>query len=371
MYCIKIKADTENYLCNCVKGSFVLCRRKDDAKKFESLRELLADASRAGLKEEHFEVVSEEDNEGKESAVFGNAEKGIITFERLAEICDSGTAISKLNPGDKVENGYVIVAVKPDAVKIWSVKDNRGDMNWKDAKSAAENYCYEWDDSGLPVVATGSELLSKEEVNAMQIEDRETGFYYWASTEYISGYHCYVNSDGSLHYSFDGDSLGCCPGIWVRSRTSSGMIDKNREDVITFERLHEICEECSADLALKPGDKLEEEYVVVAVKPDAVKVWSPKNFLGDMNWQGANKAADNYYRDWNEDGVFPVEAISSELLSKEEVDELSEADRTTGFDYWASAGYSSGNHWCVNSDGSVYSSNDGISGGCCPGIWVK
>ena len=370
MYCIKVNADVENYVCSCDNGSFRLCGRKCDAKKFASLRELLADAVSAGLHEEDFEVVRMNDNDGEESAVFAAAEKDVITFERLAEICESCTAMSKLNLGDKVENGYIVVAVKPDSVKIWSLKNSIGNMSWDAANASARKYADVWNNYyRLPVVASRSELLSKSELETMFKSVGETGFIYWTSTEFSSGFHWRVCSGGSLNNTIAGDKGVCCPGIWVVSRESSKGSSENK-DTITFRRLHEICEEGSADLVLRPGDKVEQDYVVIAVKPDSVKVWSPKNFLGNMDWQEAKQVADTYYREWN-NSYLPVGAISSELLSKEEAESLSQGDRTTGFHYWTSTENSSGRHWFVNSGGSLTYAADSYSFGCCPGIWVK
>ena len=299
----------------------------------------------------------------------------VITFDRLNELCKEGLANSKLKPGDKVKNGYTIVAVKPDAVKIWSAKDCLGEMNWSSAKFNAGNYAAIWnsDNSELTVVASRSELLSKEEAESLSQGNRTTGFNYWTSAENNYGYHWIVDYDGCLGYDSDSHSHGCCPGIWVRSRKPSKGSSENN-DVITFERLHEICKEGSADLILKPGDKVENDYVVVAVESDTVKIWSPKDWLGNMNWSSANSNADNYAVTWNSDySELTVVASKSELLSKEEAEGLSQGNRMTGFNYWTSTEKSYGYHWIVDYDGDLnygYDS-DSYSHGCCPGIWVK
>mgnify|MGYP004519836463 CR=1 FL=1 len=372
MYCIKVKIGSNIfYVHSCEHESFKLCVRESDAKQFASNDELLVCAASAGLSKDDFEIVSVDGNEGKESSVFGDAEGDVITFARLAEILEEGSVDLVLRHGDKVEQDYVVIAVKPDSVKIWSPENFLGYMNWNDAKQAAANFYREWDNH-CPVIDTiSSEFLSKEEAEAMSKADRMTGFDYWTSTEYSSGRCWYVNSDGGLYHYSDSSSIGCCPGIWIRSCASLKGNYKNREDVITFERLHEICEECSADLALKPGDKLEDGYIIAAVRPDSVKIWSANNNLGDMNWHDADTAAKNYYHDWNADGTIPVEAISSELLSKEEAETLSQSDRTTGFDYWMSTVYDSGYHCYVGSGGRLGNDHSGDSNGCCPGIWVK
>ena len=371
MYCIKVNADVENYVCSCDNGSFRLCGRKCDAKKFASLRELLADASRAGLKEEDFEVVSMNDNDGEESAVFAAAEKDVITFERLAEICESCTAMIKIHPGDKVENGYIVAAVKPDSVKIWSLKNSLGNMSWDAANSEASNYADVWNNYyRLPVVASRSELLSKSELETMFKSVGETGFIYWTSTEFSSGFHWRVCSGGSLNNTIADDKGVCCPGIWVVSRESSKGSSENK-DIITFRQLHEICEEGSADLVLRPGDNVEQDYVVIAVKPDSVKIWSPKDCLGNMSWCAANASARKYIDVWNNNYKLPVVASRSELLSKEEVESMPKSDRTTGFAYWTSSYYSSCLRWYIYFDGCSHIALDNISFGCCPGIWVK
>ena len=219
MYCIRVNVSTEKYVCSCDNGFFRLCDRQSDAKKFASLEELLTCAVRAGLRDEDFGVVSMDDNGGKESAVFGGNDDYVLTFTRLAEICEEGSADLILKPGDKLENDYVVVAVKQDAVKIWSPKESLGNMDWYSANSTAGNYAATWNNSnsGLPVIAISSELLSKEEAETMSQNDRTTGFHYWTSTWYSSGRHWIVRSDGSLTDYNDSYSIGCCPGIWVRS----------------------------------------------------------------------------------------------------------------------------------------------------------
>lgn len=165
------------------------------------------------------------------------------------------------------------------------------------------------------------------------------------------------------------DSSACSSGE-ESSIFGSAKQSRAEKDLIMFERLAEILEEGSADLVLKPGDKLEQDYVIVAVRQDSVKIWSPKNFLGDMNWQKAKQVADNYYREWNNSDL-PVKAISSGLLSKEEVESLSIDARATGFHYWTSIGLSRGYHGYVYCDGSLGNSRDSHSSGCCPGILVR
>ena len=368
MYCIKVKIGSNAfYVHSCEHEAFKLCVRESDAKQFASNDELLACAARAGLSKDDFEIVSLDGNAGKESSVFGDAVNNVITFERLYRACEGGSADLVLKPGDTLENGYIVVATKPDAVKIWSENNYLGDMNWNDAKQAAANFYKEWDNSDLPVVAISSEPLSKEEAESLPQSYRMTGFYYWTSTGISSGRHWRVDSDGSLYSSLDSYDFGCCPGIWVRANKP---IRSESEGLITFKRLHEICEEGSADLILKPGDKLENGYIVVAVKPDSVKVWSPKNFLGDMNWVAAMKVAADFYKKWDNSDL-PVEAISSELLSKEEAESISKSDRMTGFISWTSTEFSSDCHWYVYSGGSLYYVYDRASIGCFPGIWVK
>lgn len=136
--------------------------------------------------------------------------------------------------------------------------------------------------------------------------------------------------------------------------------------------MHEICEEGSADLILKPGDKVENDYVVVAVKPDTVKIWLQKDCLGTMNWDDADSFARKYVDLWNKaNSRLPAIDVSSELLSKEEAESISKSDRTTGFCYWTSTECSSGFHWFVRYDGSLNVYSDIGSMRCCQGIWVK
>lgn len=372
MYCIKVNVSTEKYVRSCDSGSFRLCERKSDAKKFASLEELLTGAACAGLRDDDFEVVSTDVNKGKESAVFGRSGGYVLTFARLFEICEEGSADMVLKPGDKLEMDYVIAAVKPDAVKIWSPDNSIGYMNWAEARQAAANFCYDWNiDGSLPVEVISTELLSKEESESMSKNDRIADDCYWTSTEDTWGGHYGVSTVGSWFNSNDNNSYECCPAIWVGAHESSEDSDEEQEDVITFERLHEICEEGSADLVLKPGDKVENDYVVVAVMPDAVKIWSVKDCLGEMSWIDANTVAAEFSTIWNNNNSgLPIEAISSGLLSKEEVEDLSQSDRTTDFDYWTSTECSSYLYWFVSSNGSLYYSADSDSRGCCPGLWV-
>ena len=193
-----------------------------------------------------------------------------------------------------------------------------------------------------------------------------------AAAKCISGAGVDVNDCSIININVTqmSDSSACSSG---EESSIFGSAKQSRAEsyLITFERLAVICEDGYADLILKPGDKLENGYVVAAVRQDSVKVWSPKNFLGDMNWQKAKQVADNYYREWNKDVILPVEAISSGLLSKEEIENLSKSDRTTGFHYWTSIGLSRGYHGYVYCDGSLGNSRDSHSSGCCPGIWVR
>ena len=380
MYCIRIKADVDSYVCGCNSGSFRLCDNRSDAKQFDSITDLLQCTKSIGLRYEDFEVESTgikcedsvikstSNNEGQESSVFSGSCDDIITFERLAEICGSSTAMSRIHPGDKVEKRYIVIAAKPDAVKIWSPNNHLVNMNWLEARTAAADFYKEWNNFGFPIEAISSELLSKEEAEAISESNRATGVNYWTSTEYSSGVHWLVYSDGSLNFINDSCSVGCCPGIWVG--VSMPSRSKN-VDVLTFERLHEICEEGSADLLLKPGDKLEKGYIIVAVKPDAVKIWSVKNNAGDMDWTDAMNVAVNYFCEWNKDRILPVQAVSSELLSKEELEDLSPADRRFGIVYWAATRNDSGSPLVVYYDGSLHLDYDKNSYSCCPGIWVR
>lgn len=367
-------------------GELKLCSQLTDSKVFDSVGAAAKCISGAGVDVNDCSIINKDTwmsdfsscSSVEESSIFGSAEtsraeKYLITFERLAEICEDGAADWMIKPGDKLEDGYVVVAVKPDTVKIWSVKDNRGRMNWNDARMAASNFHKEWNEGrSLQIEAFGSELLRKEEVERLAAEERATGFYYWASTEWISGYHWFVGSDGNLRYNDDSDGIGCCPALWVGARKSSKCSSKKPNDLITFERLAEILEEESVGIWLRPGAKLENGYIVVAVKPDAVKIWSAKDCIGDMSWKDANSSVGNYVATWNNNNSgLPVVASRSELLSKEEAETMSQEERETGFDYWTATENSSGNHWNVNSDGSLYDYSDSYSNGCCPGIWVK
>ena len=378
-----IKIDEGVFVRDIENVELKLCSQLADAKVFDSIDAAAKCISGAGVDVNDCSIINKDTQMSEqsggscdESSVFGSAKQNraesyLITFERLAVICEDGNADLILKPGDKLENGYVVAAVRQDSVKVWSPKNFLGDMNWQKAKQVADNYYREWNkDVILPVKAISSGLLSKEEIENLSKSDRTTGFHYWTSIGLSRGYHGYVYCDGSLGNSRDNHSSGCCPGIWVRSRESSKGSSESG-NIITFERLHEICEEGSADLALKPGDKLEDGYIIAAVRPDSVKIWSANNNLGDMNWHDADTAAKNYYHDWNADGTIPVEAISSELLSKEEAETLSQSDRTTGFDYWMSTVYDSGYHCYVGSGGRLGNDRSGDSNGCCPGIWVK
>lgn len=366
-------------------GELKLCSKLADSKVFDSIDAAAKCISGAGVDVNDCSIINinvtqmSEQSGGSydESSVFGSdkqnrAESYLITFERLAVICEDGYADLILKPGDKLENGYVVAAVRQDSVKIWSPKNFLGDMNWQKAKQVADNYYREWNkDVILPVEAISSGLLSKEEIENLSKSDRTTGFHYWTSTEYSSGYHWIVFSDVSLCNAFDSNSFGCCPGIWVRSRESSKGSSESG-NIITFERLHEICEEGSADLILKPGDKLERGYIGVAAKPDAVKIWSQREYVGRMNWSTADAAARKHIYIWSKaNSGLPVIALRSELLSKEEVETMSQHDRTTGFSYWTSTEHSSGYYRYVGADGSLYTYDDSYSLGCCPGIWVK
>ena len=217
MYCIRVKADVDCYVCEGDRSSFRLSAMKSEAKPFNSIADLLQYIKVVDLQYEDFVVESMRNNEGKESSVFDRITKGVITFEHLTKICRSGTAMSKLHPGDKIEKGYTVVAVKQDAVKIWSPKNCILDLNWEDAMTAAVNFEFKWNKDGiLPVETISTELLSKEEAEIMSQDDRMSGFLYWTSTEYSKGCHWYVCPDGRLRDTYNSLSRCCCPGIWVR-----------------------------------------------------------------------------------------------------------------------------------------------------------
>ena len=369
MYCVRVNVSAEKYVCNWDNESFSLCERKSDAKKFASLEELLACTTSIGMKDDDFKIVMLNGDWSMESAVLNEDADDFITFERLAKVCAEGKVQDEFRPGNIVEDGYVVANVKSDSVKLWSPMDCLGNMNWQDAKQAADNYYHDWSrDDNLPIEVISSELLSKEEAETMSQSDRIAGFCYWTSTGYSSVFHWFVGSDGRLSDFYDSNRFGCCPGIWV---IASKSIKNESSDLITFKKLHEICEEGKAQDQLRPGDKVEGGYVVVNVKPDSVKIWSGKNYLGAMNWEDAMTAAVNYEFKWNKDGILPVETISTELLSKEEAEAMSQGDRTAGFNYWTLTEHRRGKHWVVCSDGGLDDAHDSTGFCCCPGIWVK
>ena len=124
------------------------------------------------------------------------------SWDFIHEICSNNKANQFFNAGNKLKNGWSIVNTAASEVKIWHKSiPNLGNMIWSSANSTAGNYAATWNNSnsGLPVAASRSELLSKSEAEAMTQSDRMTGFYSWTSTESSSGYHWFVYSDGSLY----------------------------------------------------------------------------------------------------------------------------------------------------------------------------
>ena len=375
MYYIKVRLRaSECYVKCCSAVDMCICKRKEDAETFNTSCDAKRHAMNFGLKEEDFEIVSDTG----ESMVFSAdavSNEGGISLAKLQYSCTQDSADWHISPGDRVDGGYVVVNVRPDAVKIWSPKICvKGSMDYYDAlRFTSGLVCVTAvGDTDLGFKASYLELLSCDEAEQLADNYRAAGFEYWISGEEQSVYdnHWFVTADGKLSNEYRYECM-CCPGIWVDSRCLDLPCESKKPDVITFERLHEICEEGSADLALKPGDKLEDDYVVAAVKPDTVKIWSAANFLVDKNWEDAQQAAERYVYFWNKDGSLPVEAVSSELLSKEEAEALSTDDRDGGFYYWTSTESSSGHHWIVISDGKLAYSIDSNSIGCCPGIWVR
>ena len=246
-------------------------------------------------------------------------------------------------------------------------------MNWNDASKVADNYVITWNrnNSELPVLASRSELLSKEELDELITADRMLGVVYWTATESGSGIHWLVDSDGEWAVSYDSRSYVCCPGVWIGARESSKGISEDK-DSITFERLHEICEEGSADLILKPGDKLENGYIVVAIEPDNVKIWSASNNSSPVRWKVARVEAGMYYTFWNSKNVLlPIRAVRGELLSAEEASILPIEDRTIKTGFWTATEYDMTSHWRVDCNGHLNGSDDQDKYGYCPGIWVK
>lgn len=144
-------------------------------------------------------------------------------------------------------------------------------------------------------------------------------------------------------------------------------------DQYSWDFVHEICSSNKANQIFNAGDKLKNGWSIVNTSASEIKIWNKSiPNLGNMAWGSANSTAGNYATTWNNSNSgLPVIASRSELLSKSEAETMSQGDRTTGFDYWTSTGNSRGNHWSVNSDGSLTSNNDSNSYGCCPGIWIR
>ena len=375
MYYIKVRLRaSECYVEGCSAIDMCICKRKEDAEPFNTSCDAKRHAMDFGLKEEDFEIVSDTG----ESMVFSANEvssEGGISLAQLQEFCAQDNADWLISQGDRIEGGYVVVNVRPEAVKIWSPKIRvNGSMDFYEAlRFTSGQVCVtSVGDTDLGFKASYLELLSHDEAEQLAENYRAAGFEYWVSVEGQSEYDnsWFVTADGKLSNEYCYECM-CCPGIWVDSRCLDLPCESKKPDVITFERLHEICSNGSADSKLKPGDKLENGYIVVATKPDAVKIWSSEDFITTFDWPHASNAVANYCNRWNKDGTLHIKAISAELLSKEEVETMSQSDRMTGSDYWTSTGCSSDGHWYVGYDGDLCRGEDSRNYDCCPGIWVK
>lgn len=140
------------------------------------------------------------------------------SWDFIHEICSNNKANQFFNAGNKLGNGWTVVNTSASEVKIWHKSiPNLGDMNWSSANSTAGNYAATWNsnNSGLPVHATRSELLSYDEAETMAQGDRKTRFLYWTSTGYSNCNHWYVHADGGVNGTNDSFSCGCCPAVWI------------------------------------------------------------------------------------------------------------------------------------------------------------
>ena len=149
-------------------------------------------------------------------------EKGKFTdqysWDFVHEICSNNKANQFFNAGNKLGNGWTVVNTSASEIKIWHKSiPNLGDVNLSTANSTAGNYAATWNsnNSGLPVHATRSELLSISEAKTMAQGDRATGFYYWTSTGLGNGRSFFVYPEGSSYDAPDDTTIGCCPAVWI------------------------------------------------------------------------------------------------------------------------------------------------------------
>lgn len=144
---------------------------------------------------------------------------------------------------------------------------------------------------------------------------------------------------------------------------------------MTFADIHELCSNGVIEQYLKSGDELVDEYTVVNVKPDSIKI--RKNWINltrTEDWKTITDLAKNYLGVWNTENTdLAVKAFKTELLTVNEVERLSAKQRLLGLPYWLS----DLDHDCdcahgiILDDGIVHYEYDFHRHACVPGIWVR
>ena len=137
------------------------------------------------------------------------------TLDFVHIVCSDNKAANYLAVGEVLACGWTVANVNSNEVQLWR-KSNLDDRYWSSANSLAQSYYNTFNAENGTNVAFKSGLLSKSEVESGWLaSNRATGFGYWLETAHSGGIHYYVNTDGSVNYNSDNNSLGCCPAVWI------------------------------------------------------------------------------------------------------------------------------------------------------------
>lgn len=145
------------------------------------------------------------------------------SLDFVHQICSNNQAELFFSPGNKLENGWSIVNTESNGIKTWYNGWSFQNImcSWNGAYAMAGSYFVEWnsENTGLPITAYKSELLSYAEAQVMTCRDRELGYSsYWTST--LTGINktvYYVACGNGFFDSRDRDDglSYCCPGVWI------------------------------------------------------------------------------------------------------------------------------------------------------------
>ena len=145
------------------------------------------------------------------------------SWDFIHEICSNNKANQFFNAGNKLGNGWTVVNTESNGIKTWYNGWSFQNImcSWNGAYAMAGSYFVEWnsENTGLPITAYKSELLSYAEALTMTCDDRKLGYLtYWTST--LTGINetvYYVACGNGFFDSCDRDDglSHCCPAVWI------------------------------------------------------------------------------------------------------------------------------------------------------------